>query len=168
MATLATFFKRNATFVVSGEAVEPVRAQSDPFRLRSIPGDDIFFYAKRIDNSRIVRQADPAARRESWSAVGVAAMVLLVAGLIFTPKAGSTIAGYELESLRRTHQALLDQQRDLEVREAALLSPSRLNELASERQLRSPEAGRVVHLETVAPASVASNLVPAEPGAGAR
>ena len=29
------------------------RAEQDPFRLRELPHDGIYFYSKRIDNSRL-------------------------------------------------------------------------------------------------------------------
>ena len=62
-----------------------VRAQSDPFRLRALPNDDIYFYSKKIDNSRVVRQADPEARGECWSAVGAAGVLLMLGASIIAP-----------------------------------------------------------------------------------
>ncbi len=78
MATLATIFKRSDAMARGSERAGAIRAESDPFRLRALPNDDIYFYSKRIDNSRVVRQADPAARGECWSAVGAAAVVLMI------------------------------------------------------------------------------------------
>lgn len=161
MATLATFFRRNNAIALTAERRDPVCAKSDPFMLRALPNDDIYFYAKRVDNSRVVRQADPAAGGECWSAVGAAAVILVLAASIIAPQAGSVMAGYELESLKRSHQSLLDQKRDLDVKEAGLLSPGRLNELAESRRLASPAAGQVIHLDAVSEGSVARNQVPA-------
>ena len=59
MATLATFFKRSDAMGARAQRVAAVRAESDPFRLRALPNDDIYLHWKRIDNSRIVRQATP-------------------------------------------------------------------------------------------------------------
>jgi len=69
MATLATFFtfKKSNAVALTLQRQDSIRAQSDPFMLRALPNDDIYFYAKKIDNSRMVRQADPAARSECWS-----------------------------------------------------------------------------------------------------
>jgi hypothetical protein len=163
MATLATFFRRSDAVAVTVERkdVHSNRAQADPFMLRALPNDDIYFYAKRIDNSRVVRQADPAAGSQCWSAVGAAAVLLVLAASVIAPQAGSVLAGYKLEALKHERQTLLDQKRDLDVKEAALLSPSRLNALALARKLASPGADQVIHLDTTAAEGVSAQLEPA-------
>lgn len=163
MATLATFFKRSDAIAVRADRrATQVRAQADPYALRALPNDDIYFYSKRIDNSRVVRQADPGARGECWSAVGAAGVLLMLGASIIAPHVASVLAGYKLESLKQERQALLDQKRELEVREAALLSPVRLNELAKARNLTSPSSDQVVHLENVSTdGAYAKNQAPA-------
>lgn len=148
MATLATFFKRSDAIAVRAERRTQVRAQ-DPFALRALPNDDIYFYSKRIDNSRVVRQADPGARGECWSAVGAAGVLLMLGASIIAPHVASVLSGYKLESLKQERQSLLDQKRELEVREAALLSPERLNELAKARNLTDPASDQVIHLDNL-------------------
>ncbi len=150
MATLATFFKRSDAGAADAGRRAVVRAESDPFRLRALPNDDIYLFSKRIDNSRIVRQQDPAARGECWSVVAAAAIVLLLFGSVIAPHVGSVLAGYKLEALKQERQTLLDQRRELAVREAALLSPNRLHELAKEQNLTNPAADQVIHLENQA------------------
>ena len=107
--------KRSNAVAVTAERHETVRAQADPFRLRALPNDDIYFYAKKIDNSRVMRQADPAARGECWSAVGAAGVLLMLGASIIAPHVGSVLAGYKLEALKQERQSLLNQKRDLEV-----------------------------------------------------
>ncbi len=153
MATLATHFretsaKRSSRTLRAGEATGSASAQADPFRLRALPNDDIYFYSKKIDNSRLVRQADPEARGECWSAVGAAGVLLMLGASIIAPHVGSVLAGYKLEALKQERQTLIDQKRDLEVREAGLLSPERLNNLARARSLTSPASDQVIHLDT--------------------
>jgi hypothetical protein len=164
MATLATFFKRIEAVVSAGRR-EAVRAESDPFRLRAMPNDEIYFFSKSIDNSRVVRQPDPAARGECWSAVGAAAVLLMLGGSIVAPHVGSILAGYKLEALKQEQQTLIDQRRELDVKEASLLSPGRLNELAKVRNLTNPAADQIIHLETQArEGDYARVQVPATPG----
>ena len=161
MATLATFFRATT---VKQERRETVRAEMDPFRLRALPNDGIYFYSKRIDNSRVVRQADPAARGECWSAVGAVGVLLMLGASVIAPHVGSVLAGYKLEALKNERQTLLDQKRDLEVKEAGLLSPERLNNLAKVRSLGSPVGDQVIHLDTSASeGSFARNEVPVVP-----
>lgn len=172
MATLATYFRRSDAVAITAERRQTVHAQADPFMLRALPNDDIFFYAKKIDNSRVIRQTDPAARGECWSAVGAAAVVLMLGASIIAPHVGSVLAGYKLESLKQERQSLLNEKRDLEVKEAGLLSPSRLNELAKVRSLTSPSPDQLIHLDgLVQDPSFARNHVPsvsqpANPAAG--
>jgi hypothetical protein len=148
MATLATFFKRSDAVGMAAGRRETIRAQVDPFRLRALPNDDIYFYSKRIDNSRVVRQADPAARGECWSAVGAAAILLMLGLSIIAPHVGSVLAGYKLEALKQERQSLVNERRELDVKEAGLLSPERLTELARARNLTSPSSDQVIHLDT--------------------
>jgi hypothetical protein len=175
MATLATFFRetgtrRSSRTARAGEATESIRAQAraqarsqvDPFRLRALPNDDIYFYSKKIDNQRLVRQADPEARGECWSAVGAAGVLLMLGASIIAPHVGSILAGYKLESLKQERQTLIDKKRDLEVKEAGLVSPSRLNNLARARSLTSPASDQVIHLDTgTGTGTVDARLAPA-------
>jgi hypothetical protein len=153
MATLATHFretsaKRGSRTLRAGEASGSASAQADPFRLRALPNDDIYFYSKKIDNQRLIRQADPEARGECWSAVGAAGVLLMLGVSIIAPHVGSVLAGYKLEALKQERQTLIDQKRDLEVKEAGLVSPGRLNSLARARSLTSPASDQVIHLDT--------------------
>lgn len=148
MATLATFLRRGDAIAIAAQRRDAVRVQSDAFQLRALPNDDIYFYSKKIDNSRVIRQADPGARGECWSAVGAAGVLLMLGASIIAPHVGSVLAGYKLEALKQERQTLIDQKRDLEVKEAGLLSPARLNALAQSRKLTSPASDQVIHLDT--------------------
>ena len=155
MATLATFFRSSTA--QAGDAARSQAMDYDPFELRALPNDHIYFYSKRIDNSRMVRQANPATAQESWSAVGAVAILLMLGGSIIAPHVASVLAGYKLEALKSERQALVDQGRALSVREASLLSPSRLVDLALARKLASPGVDQIVHLDSaVSDVSVAS------------
>ena len=104
--------------------------------------------AKKIDNSRLVREADPQARGDCWSAIGAACVILaLLTGVAAPSVVTNTMAGYKLESLRAEYGRLLDEKRTLQLEEAELLSPGRLEELAKKQNLVTPQSGQVVHLE---------------------
>src|ERR1700678_1444112 len=121
MATLATFFRETDTKVNSRASRSTSRSRSeaakiaverDLFRLRALPNDDIYFYSKKIDNSRVVRQADPEARGECWSAVGAAGVLLMLGASILAPHAGAVLEGYKLEALKTERQTLINERRD--------------------------------------------------------
>jgi hypothetical protein len=166
MATLATYFRDGRFNAAGTQAVRmpDTDIQESACPLRPLPNDAIYFYSKKIDNSRIVRQADPEARGECWGAVGAAGVLLMLGASIIAPHVGSVLAGYKLEALKQERQSLLDQKRDLDVREAGLLSPQRLNDLARLRSLGSPAADQVIHLDTPAvEGSFARNQAPVVP-----
>src|SRR5580700_3713738 len=163
MGTLAAIWKRSSAMAAVGER-GGIR-ESDPYALRGLPNDDVFFYTKKQDNSRLIRQADPNASEECWSAVGAGALLLMLGVSIVAPHVALVRAGYQLEAAKAERQTLLDQRRDLEVREAGLLSPVRLNDIAKERNLTSPMANQIIHLDGQNPqGNLASNQTPTVPG----
>ncbi|MDQ2898275.1 MAG: hypothetical protein M3Y07_00570 [Acidobacteriota bacterium] len=148
MATLATIFRRTDAPAARGSARSDTRLKiaADPYKLRALPNDDVYFYSKRIDNSRIVRQPSPRARGECWSAIGATCIAAVLIGSVFAPSVANIFAGYKLQSLRQERQSLLDERRVLDVEEATLMSTSHLNELAGKRNLAYPKAGQVIRL----------------------
>jgi hypothetical protein len=149
MATLPASFRRTETSAPQRPARTPAlaSAEADPYRLRALPLEDVFFHCKKIDNSRLVREPDPAARGVCWSTIGGACVLVALLGSALAPSVASTLAGYRLEALRSEERRLLDERRVLELEEARLLSPERLEELARQRGLVTPAPGQVVHLD---------------------
>ena len=164
MATLATHFKRNEAVIYREDFFDPpalrpaVRNSADPYRLRSLPNGDVYFFSKTVDNSRLLKEKDPRAPKECWSAIAAfGAIAILLAGAL-APTVWGTFAGYQLQSLKQEHQKLLDERSTLEVEEAGLLSPVRLERLARAQKLLQPAAGQVIHLDPQADGSLAMNL----------
>ena len=120
---------------------------SETARVRPFANEDVYFFVKRIDNSRVVREPDPASRGTCWKLIGsvVAAVVLLV--LVLLPGAYSLMAGFHIQSLRQEGQRLATEQASLELEEAELLSPARMEELARIQQFIDPAPQKVVYLE---------------------
>ena len=157
MATLPAFLRR-MDVPVRTETVPrraALRAERDPFLLRALPHEDVFFYSKRIDNSRLVREADPQARGACWSAIVAASVALVLLTSLLAPSVAGTLAGYKLESLRAQEQKLLTERRVLELQEAALLRLDRLEKLARAQNLVEPRSEQIVHLEPTGDAAVA-------------
>ncbi len=109
--------------------------QQDPYALRALPQEDVFFYCKKIDNSRLVREPDPKAGGACWSVIGAACLGVLMLTGVATFRVASTMAGYTLEQLRSEQRRLLDEGRELDLQEAELLSPERLEKLAKGQNL---------------------------------
>jgi cell division protein FtsL len=155
MATLANFYHRVFDRGLFDRAAEtaaqpraPRNANDASTRVRAFANEDIYFYVKRIDNSDVVREADPQARGTCWKLIGsvVAAVVLLIGVLL--PSAYSLLAGYQIQALKQEQQRLSTEQSSLELEEAQLVSPARMEELAREQQFIDPPSQKVVYLDT--------------------
>jgi len=157
MATLPAFLRRMEAPAQAEAGARPVavRAERDQFLLRPLPHEDVFFYCKRIDNSRLVREADPQARGACWSAIGAACLALALLAGVLAPSVAGTLAGYKLESLRAEERQLLNERRVLDLEEAELLRPDRLEKLAQGQNLVTPASNQVVHLESRGEGAVA-------------
>lgn len=140
MASLARVFHANRE--------EAPRVRQDPYALRALPQDDVFFYCKKIDNSRLVREPDPKAGGACWSLIGAACITVLLLTGVATFRVATTMDGYKLEELRAEQRRLLDEGRELDLQQAELLSPQRLAKLAKGQNLTTPAAGQVFHLES--------------------
>jgi hypothetical protein len=147
MATQPVFPRPTNSRTASGAVIEmePARRRN-PFELRALPQEDVFFFCKKIDNSRLVREPDPKAPRACWSAIGVAALAVALIGGVLLPNLMSTLAGYQLEKLRAEERTLVDERHNLEWKEAELLNVNRLERLAKDRNLAPPAPGQLVHL----------------------
>ena len=150
MATLPAFMRRPEMPAGPRPAAvrtAVVRAERNPFHLRALPHEDVFFFCKKIDNSRLVREADPRAKSTCWRAIVAASAGLVFFTAVLGPNVANTLAGYQLERLRVEAQHLADERRSLELQEAELLSPERLDKLARGQNLVTPLSNQVVHLE---------------------
>jgi len=155
MATLATMYNR--LFDRGFDQAADSRVVDASIRVRAFANEDIYFFVKRIDNSRVVRENDPKTRGICWKLIGsvVGAVVLLVGVLL--PSAYGLLAGYQIQSLRLEGQRLATEQASLELEEAQLLSPARMEELARMQMFIDPPAAKVVYLDSKNGGSLAMN-----------
>ena len=159
MATLAAnFYDRLISVTRLGEAErETGRLGMESCYLRPIPNEDVALYVKRIDNSQVVRAADPEARTTCWRSIAVACTAAVVLIALLLPSAYGLLAGYQIERLKKENTELVTMARSLEIEEAKLLSPQRLEELAKQQELVDPAPDSVVFLEPKSDGSVAMN-----------
>jgi hypothetical protein len=129
------------------EEMSEQRVVDGSTRVRSFANEDIYFFVKRIDNSGVVREADPQARQTAWKLIGsvVTAAILLIGVLL--PGAYSLLAGYQVQALKQEAVRLATEQASLELEEAGLVSPARMEELAKQQQFIDPPAQKVVYLD---------------------
>lgn len=160
MATLATFVNRFVGARTAEEAAPAVWARTESARLRPIANEDVYLFVKRIDNSSVVRAADPAARqaRTRSVATGFIAAMLVIAGLV--PAAYNTMAGFTLQNLRREQSHLKQEQATLDLQEAQMLSPARLEQLAKSLKMEEPAPQDVQYLDGKSKNADARNRLP--------
>jgi cell division protein FtsL len=77
--------------------------------------------------------------------------------ILMLPDALGMMAGYQIHSLEREHERLAQECARLDLEEAALLSPQRLQELARDLQLVDPDPAHVVYLNPANGGALALN-----------
>jgi cell division protein FtsL len=107
-----------------------------------------FYFQKTIDNSRVIKIVDPRRRREiRMFSASVAALFLLV--LFYAWQHFSAVQyGYKIEAQKAQRDQLIEQNRALKLEEAGLRDPGRIDSLARQMGLETPQPGQVVRLET--------------------
>jgi cell division protein FtsL len=105
------------------------------------------YFNKAIDNSRLVKVADPKRARE-MAMFAVSVSILFLFTMIYAWQHLSSIEyGYKIEAQKIEKEALLEQNRSLRLEEASLRDPERIEQLAMRMGLVAPHAGQVMHLE---------------------
>src|SRR5437899_2565609 len=106
-----------------------------------------FYFHKTIDNSRLVKVADPRRRREiRMFSASVAALFLLM--MFYAWQHFRAIEyGYRIEAQKAERDRLVELNRSLKLEEASLRDPSRIDALARQMGLTSPQPGQVVRLD---------------------
>jgi hypothetical protein len=147
MATLATFVNRFVGVRDLADAPPAIWTRTDSPRLRPIANEDVYLFVKRIDNSSVIRAADPVARRvrSRTVATGFLAAMLVIAGLV--PAAYNTMAGFTLQSLQEEKVRLQQQKTQLQFAEAKLVNYERLEHLSKSLQMVDPDPQQVQFLE---------------------
>jgi cell division protein FtsL len=113
-------------------------------RVRRGPTPEALF-TKRIDNSRLVKAADPARAREMRSFACAMAFLLSLALVYGWQHFSSIQYGYRLESQKLQLQQMEEQNRELRLTAAELADPSRIDTMARNLGLTAPHPGQVVH-----------------------
>lgn len=115
-------------------------------KLPAFPGEDLYFEAKPIDNSMVVRANDPAEHKTSWRAAGA----VITGALIFTglllPGAYKMVAGIEVHKLRDEQDQLRREIAELRALEARHTNLKKLEEVAKNQDLIDPAPEMVQHL----------------------
>jgi cell division protein FtsL len=145
MAAIATtYFEagRSLTARVAERNAEVLAQQ--PARRRGVPTPE-FYFTRSIDNSRLVKAADPVRVRE-MRVFAAAVTVLFTLIMIYGLQHFSAIeSSYSVEAQKQVRDRLREENRQLRLAEAQLTEPSRIDDKARELGFAAPAPGQVVH-----------------------
>lgn len=112
-------------------------------RARRGPTPEVFF-AKYIDNSRIVKADDPVRRREMRQFTLVMGVLFMLVMVYVWQHFSAIEVGYHVEAQKQQVEQLREQNRQLRLSEAQLTDPERIDTLAKQMGLAAPQPGQVV------------------------
>jgi cell division protein FtsL len=145
MAAIATTY-----FEVGRSPAQRIRERNaellalQPLRRRGVRTPE-FFFARHIDNSRLVKAPDPVRVREMRlfsAAITILFSLVMIYGLQHFYAIES---GYRVESEKQAVEQLREENRQLRLAEAQLTQPGRIDTMARQLGLAEPVPGQVVH-----------------------
>ncbi|HMF54088.1 MAG TPA: septum formation initiator family protein [Edaphobacter sp.] len=120
------------------------RAMFDAQRkARRGPTPEVFF-AKHLDNTRLVKADDPERRREMRQFAGVMSMLFVLVMVYVWQHFMAIEIGYRVEAQKQQVEQLREQNRQLRLTEAQLTDPERIDKMAKQLGLDAPQPGQVV------------------------
>src|SRR3954469_9356804 len=114
-----------------------------PRQRRTWTGTPEVYFAKPIDNSRLVKVENPQRSRE-MKQFGVALACLFLLVMTYAWQHFKSVEyGYKIAELKSQRDGLVEMNRALRLEEASLRDPERIDSLARQLGLQSPRAGQV-------------------------
>ncbi|SRR5579871_1390572 len=128
-------------------AVATYNMDPTPRRKACWTGTPEVYFSKVIDNSRLVKVEDPNRGRE-MKQFGIALCCLFLLVMTYALQHFKAIEyGYKIEALKSQRDGLVDISRALQLEEASLKDPSRIDALARHYGMVPPQAGQVVRMD---------------------
>lgn len=121
-------------------------------------------FAKRIDNSRVVRMVDPKRRREMLT-FGVTLSIFFLLVMVYLLQHLSAIEyGYRIEQAKADHNAIVESNRELKLEESSLTDLQRIEIEARKLGMVPPSAGQIYSIESGSGDSAVPVMAKANPG----
>jgi len=110
-------------------------------------GTPEIYFRKTIDNSRLVKVEDPRREREMrYFGLALCFLFLLVMGYALQHFRAIEY-GYKIETLRAERDSLTETNRALRLEEASLRDPERIDLMARQLGMQSPQPGQVLRMD---------------------
>ncbi len=146
MAAWTVIWDRFGEMATERSADVAPQRDSERYRLRPLPAEDVYLHIKSFDNTQVVRLEDPVARGTCWKAIGatVASAAMLI--VLMLPSVFGLLAGYKLQQLEAEREELEKQKSALILERTSLLTPQRLEEIARYQEMVDPAPQTVQYL----------------------
>jgi hypothetical protein len=109
------------------------------------------YFAKAIDNSRLVKVED-AGRHREMKHFAVALCCLFLLTMTYALQHFKAIEyGYKIEALKSQRDGLVELNHAMQLEEASLRDPARIDVMARQLGLQSPQAGQVIRMDNELP-----------------
>lgn len=126
-------------------------------------GTPEIYFAKAIDNSRLVKVEDPGRNREMKQCGTALAFLFLLVFTYAWQHFRAIEYGYQIESAKRELNNLTEMNRALRLEDASLRDPERIDVMARRMGLVPPEPGQVIRMDSPALDANAPVVASAEP-----
>lgn len=121
-------------------------------KARRGPTPEVFF-AKHIDNTRIVKADDPERRKEMRQFSAVMTVLFCLVMVYVWQHFSSIEVGYHVETQKAQMEQMRETNRQLRLNEAQLTDPGRIDAMAKQLGLAQPLPGQVVRPDGAAEAN---------------
>jgi cell division protein FtsL len=126
-------------------------------------GTPEIYFAKAIDNSRLVKVEDPRRHREMKQFVTALACLFLLVFTYAWQHFRAIEYGYQIESAKRQLSNLTEMNRALHLEDASLRDPERIDVIARRMGLVPPEPGQVIRMDTASGEATGPVVASAQP-----
>ena len=105
------------------------------------------YFSKQIDNSRLVKVDDPKRKREMRMFSATLCMLFALVMMYAWQHFSAIEYGYKIEDLKGKRDTIAESNRLLRLDVAQLRDPERIDAMARQMGLQSPNAGQVIRME---------------------
>jgi cell division protein FtsL len=114
-------------------------------------GTPEIYFAKPIDNTRLVKVEDPQRQREMKQfSIAMCCLFLLV--MTYAWQHFKAIEyGYKIEALKNQRDAMAELNRNYRLEAVTLRSPERIDRLARQYGMQPPQAGQIIRMDSATP-----------------
>ncbi len=127
-------------------------------------GTPEIYFAKAIDNSRLVKVEDPARNREMKQFCTALACLFLLVFTYAWQHFRAIEYGYQIESAKRQLGNLTEMNRALHLEDASLRDPERIDVIARRMGLEPPQPGQVIRMDSATTDAQGPVMASASPG----